>query len=500
MTSSVMSRDQALKVLASTLGTNIRKANEAKANQYLDLPTFAHKNFYIPETQAPIELLPHQVSILNYALSEEHNYQTIIYSTVKKSGKTAIAALVARWIAETWGKAEVLSLANDLEQSRGRVYAKALESIELTPGYSRPRRELPGLWKIIEREATYLPTGSIIRAVSSDYRGEAGSNPTATFWSEGWGYVSEASRRLWDELTPVPTRRRSIRFVETYAGYEDESELLLELYKLAMSGRRLTHDDIYWPFADQPPVWVNDRARMFAYWDSGEVARRMPWQTPEYYASQEATLRPLAFRRLHLNLWTSSISAFIPEEWWIACTGPVHPITTSEPLVLGVDAAVTNDCCATALIGIKPGTQREVMLHDHRIWQPTSDHPMDLSLLDDYIRETCKKYNVVEVAYDSYQLHKLMTDLTKDAIAWCRPFSQAGDRARADKQLYDMIRDRKITHYGNPDTLEHIRHAAAQQSSVEDTKLRIVKKSASMKIDFVIALSMAVAEALRLNL
>ena len=45
-------------------------------------------------------------------------------------------------------------------------------------------------------------------------------------WDELWGYTSESSRRLWEALTPVPTRKNSIRFISTYAGFEGESGLL----------------------------------------------------------------------------------------------------------------------------------------------------------------------------------------------------------------------------------------------------------------------------------
>lgn len=50
-------------------------------------------------------------------------------------------------------------------------------------------------------------------------------------YDELWGSTSESSRRLWDELTPVPTRRNSIRFITTYAGWEGESTLLWDLFK-----------------------------------------------------------------------------------------------------------------------------------------------------------------------------------------------------------------------------------------------------------------------------
>jgi phage terminase large subunit-like protein len=467
------------------------------------LEEFAETRYYIPETGKPIILLPHQKAILQYALNDDAPYQTIVYSTVKKSGKTAIAALVARWIAETWGKnTEVYLIANDYEQARGRVYQKALESIELTPGYNVVQRQLPGRWKIVERQATYLPTHSIMRAVSSDYKGEAGSNPTATFWSELWGYSSETARRLWDELTPVPTRKRSIRYVETYAGFEDESDLLIDLYKLAMQGRRLTHDDIDWPFPDQPPIWVNERARMFAYWDQGEVARRMPWQTADYYQTQEATLRPQAYQRLHLNLWTSSVSEFLPLEWWTSNeTNDLPAVQPLEPIILGVDAAVSSDCCAIVAVSRDPKNHAEAAIRFKFLWTPPPGGYIDLTqTIEKTLRDLCKRYNVLEIAYDAYQLHKLMTDLRTDAVAWCRSFSQAGDRSLSDKQLYDLIRDRRLAHPPDEEFNEHIKNAAAKQSRNEDTHLRIVKKTAAGKIDLVIAASMAVYECLRLNI
>jgi len=484
-----MTAEVALKQLASMFGWAPTTIEE-----------FAETRFYIPETSKPIVLLPHQKSILRYAFDNE--FQTIVYSTVKKSGKTAIAALVARWIAETWGNNnEVYLIANDYEQARGRVYQKALESIELTPGYNIVKRELPGRWRIVERQATFMPTHSIMRAVSSDYKGEAGSNPTATVWSELWGYSSETSRRLWDELTPVPTRKRSIRFVETYAGFEDESDLLIELYKLAMSGRRLTHDDIDWPFKDQPPIWVNDSAKLFAYWDTGEIARRMPWQTPDYYQVQEATLRPQAFQRLHLNYWTSSVSQFIPIEWWDANETRLPPITSKEPVVLGVDAAVSSDCCAIVGVTRSPNNHAEAAIRFKYLWYPPKGGTINLTTtVEATLRQLCKMYNVVEIAYDAYQLHKLMTDLRTDAVAWCRSFSQAGDRTLSDKQLYDLIRDKRLEHPPDEDFREHIQNAAAKQAKSEDTRLRIVKRTNEGKIDLVVAASMAVFECLRLNL
>lgn len=331
------------------------------------------------------------------------------------------------------------------------------------------------------------------------------------------GNTREASTRLWDELTPVPTRKRSIRFVETYAGFEGESSLLKDQYELGRSGRRLTVDDVpewaeLFPGEELLPIWINPIARMFMYWDEGPIARRMPWQTPEYYAEEAVSLRPSAFNRLHNNYWTSAVSDFIPLEWWDrqdlsrpenkAELALILANTTAQtPSIIAADASVSNDCTGIARLTRHPSRSDEVVVWNSQKWSPTAAQPIDYDLtLKPSLIEWTKKYNVVQIAYDAYQLHHLMNQLRNDAVAWCRPFSQATDRNLSDKQLFDLIRDRKIWHFGDNDIREHLKNAAAKQSKDEDTKLRIVKKTEKEKIDLAICLSMASFEVLRLNI
>jgi hypothetical protein len=141
----------------------------------------------------------------------------------------------------------------------------------------------------------YLNNGRKVTAISGDYAGAAGSNHGFISYDELWAYVSESSIRLWEELTPVPTRRNSVRFISTYAGFGGESELLMNLYKQVVGkdehpdgqGERI-HPDL--------PIYLNREARLLAYWDHRP---RMPWQTADYYESQRRTLRPATFERLH---------------------------------------------------------------------------------------------------------------------------------------------------------------------------------------------------------
>lgn len=467
------------------------------------------KNFYLSDSRQLIQLQPHQRTIIDYGMDPNRGFSTFVYSAPKKSGKTAIGGAIGRYLAENSGhRAEIYAVANDLEQARSRSYQAIVSSIELTPGFDRSKNILPGKWKIIEKHAIHLPTNSIVRAISNDHAGEAGSNPVATLWTELWGLKTESSKRLWAELTPVLTRERSMRIVETYAGYEDESKVLLNLYKTGMKGERLTHNDIDWPFPDQPPIWVNKQAGIFMYWDSGEIGRRMPWQQGErarqYYIEQRIDLLETEFERLHNNNWQSTLTAFIKEPQWNACIEQLPKPSKHEPGVLGVDASVSNDCTAIAYLTRHPDPARfetDVAVRDFKIWYPPRGGTIDLQEVEDEIRHWCaNKYNIVQLTYDEFQLHQMVGRLNKDAVVWCRKFSQMNPRAVADKQLYDMILRRHLAHNGHPLLLEHVNNASAKSGALEQGKLRIVKKNDDSPVDVLVAISMAAFECLRLQL
>jgi len=487
-----------------------------------DVVYWGERSYYVEETERPIVLMPHQQAVLRFALHRDAEgrlpYNTILYSCPKKSGKTAIAGMVARWAAETWGRfGEVLCVGNDAKQAQERAYKAARISIELSPGYHRGSQALPGRWHVLTKDATCLTTGTTLRAIATDYKGEAGANPIMVVWTELWGFTLSADLRFWAEMAPSPTRPDSVQWIETYAGYEGESELLYGLYETAVQeGRQLTAGELgdLTAFAEAPnadslvPCYVNERARMFAYWDDGIQARRMPWQTGEagrrYYATEAGRQTEAQMDRLHANLWVSAESSFIPIEWWDAAIAPAAPLEPGNqtPLILALDAGVTGDCFG--LLGLTRDPDHTeppgLILRMVHKWTPPPGGAIDFAGPEAMVRDLCARYNVVEVAYDPFQLHQFAGRLMKEGVAWFRQFNQGEERLRADKGLYDLIAHRRIKHDGNLDLREHLTNANAKQSAKEDTKLRIVKKSDSRKIDLCICLSMAAAEALRLNI
>src|SRR5262249_2875831 len=151
-------------------------------------------------------------------------YPEQVYAAPKKSGKTGFAAMHMLTTTLIFGGsfAEGYCVANDEEQAQGRVFQAIRRIVEKSPLL---RRE----GKLMQYRIEFPATGAAIAAIASDYAGAAGANPTISCFDELWGYTSERSRRLWDEMVPSPARKISCRFTSTYAGFEGESALLEEL-------------------------------------------------------------------------------------------------------------------------------------------------------------------------------------------------------------------------------------------------------------------------------
>lgn len=501
------------------LQTQIR----AKRNEgyYPPLVEWLEENFRIEDTGQPIQLMPHQKAVLNYAFTRLPNgrlpFTTVMYSSVKKSGKTTIAGGIGRWAAETWQQfGEVLCVGNDADQAQGRGFKAMADSIKMEPGYQLNKKLLPGRWQTGMKKLTCLTNGTVVKAIATDYTGEAGANPILSIWTELWGFIHTGDLRFWAEMAPSPTRPDSIRLIETYAGYEGESELLYGLYEsVVLNGRQLTAGELgdLSAFEEAPnpdslvPCYVNEAAGMFAYWDHGVVARRMPWQRGErgaaYYASEAATQTPSQMSRLHEDEWVSAESAFIPIEWWDGLINPLPLVPGDKtPMVIALDAAITKDCFGLVMVSRDPdrGSDQEpgIAVRAVRKWDPPPGGSIDYRGPEAAVRELCANFNVVEIAYDQYQLHDMCNRLMQEGVAWTRVFGQVQNRMISDSDLYTLIIHGRIRHDGNPDLREHLTNANAKVGKSEDTKMRIVKKSESRKIDLAVCLSMASYECLRL--
>lgn len=392
-------------------------------------------------------------------------------------------------------------IANDLKQADSRVSHYIRRAIQLNPDLHRK-------YKINGYRVT-SPNGSFIEAIPIDPSGEAGGNADMLTWSELWGSNEAAKEAMWTEQTIPPGKYgQAFRFIESYAGFTDESKLLYSLYDLGVKQGELLWPDRLYDVTEGDPtpleLYVNRSAGMLCLWNTQP---RCPWQTRDYYRSEEQILPANQFSRIHRNQWVSSVEQFVPEEWWDACRRKEWPEIdkTRQPMVIGMDAGVSSDNFGLVMACRHPEFKEEAMIVFSQKWEPPSGGKIDFVGTEDkpgpelVLRRLIKEYNVIEVTYDEYQLHSLATRLKKEGLAWFKPFSQGGDRLVADSNYRDMIRDRRIWHRGEPDLKAHISNANAQIDD-QDRKIRIVKRIERLKIDLTVAGSMCIGELMRLNL
>ncbi len=269
--------------------------NQGTDSSFIPVVAYIEGCILLPEKKL-VKLAEHQRNILNHVLTPVDcrlPYTTILWSEPKKSGKTAIAAWVASWALNMLGpRAEVLVVGNDFEQGQARVFAEVV----------RVQRAHPALRQRLVKvtdSLLLLDDGSTCRPVALDAPGEAGANPSLVVHDEAWGITSERARRLYDELTPPPTRPLACRWVTSYAGNAGESAVLEELYRRGLSGKPVRG-------LDDLPCYA--AGSLFMFWSN---TPRMPWQTEQYYRSQQAELRPRAFLRLHRNEWVTTEGTFL---------------------------------------------------------------------------------------------------------------------------------------------------------------------------------------------
>jgi phage terminase large subunit-like protein len=427
-----------------------------------------------PETGAPFALSPAQETFLREGFTPCRDgslpYPELVFSAPKKSGKSTTAAMAALFTILALGGpyAEGYCVANDFEQAQGRVFTQIARIVAASPLLAPSAR-------LYTNRIEFPSTGASISAIASDYAGAAGANPTITVFDELWGYTSERSRRLWDEMVPVPTRKVSVRLTVTYAGFEGESELLEDLYRRGLRGEEVA-----------PGLYRQPGLLMF--WSHEPVA---PWQTQEWLEQMRHQLRPNAYLRMIENRFVTSESGFVDMDWWDGCVDTaLTPVLAdrSLPVWVGVDASLTRD--STAIVACTFDREKnKVRLVWHRIFRPSPDDPLDFeATVEETLLQLRTRYALREVRYDPFQMAAVSQRLAKAGLPM-REFPQTvPNLTAASTNLYELVRGRNFAAY--PD--EDLRLAVARSVALETARgWRIAKEKTSHRIDVVVALGMA---------
>jgi phage terminase large subunit-like protein len=427
-----------------------------------------------PETAKPFVLLDAERAFLEHAYQTDDSgrlvYPEQLYGAPKKSGKTAFAAMHLLTTALVFGGrfAEAYCIANDLEQAQGRVFLAARRICEVSPHLKRE-------CSITANRIEFPQTGATVQAIGSDYAGSAGANPVISSFDELWGYTSERSRRLWDEMVPSPVRKISARLVTSYAGFEAESVLLEELHKRGLA---------------QPEVGKDLRTGdgLLMFWSHVPVA---PWQDERWLTDMRRSLRPNQYLRMIENRFVSTESSFVDMADWDACVDPaVAPLVSDRalPIWIGVDASVKRDSTAIVAVTWDQETNK-VRIVFHRIFQPSAKEPLNFeATIAHTVRDLTTRFAVRGVFYDPYQMAAVAQGLQRVGVPMREYPQTVGNLTEIGTNLFELIKARGLVAY--PDAA--LRLAISRAVAVETPRgWKISKEKASHKIDVVVAMAMA---------
>ena len=398
-------------------------------------------------------------------------YRRSLVGLARKNGKSLLGSVIALYgLIEGEPGAEVYSAAGDRMQAR-IVFNEAKWQISQSPALS-------GICKVY-RDVVEIPsTGAIYRVLSADAKLQQGLNASTVIFDE---VHVQPNEDLWNALTLSSGARKDPNIVGiTTAGFDPDS-LCGRLYNY---GKRVISGD-----------QVDERFGFF-WWEAPEgcaVSDRDGWaaanpnlaeglldmEDMEVSMNQTAEV---AFRRYRLNQFVRTDGeSWLPAGAWELCRSDME-LKPDLPTFVGVDMALKHDSIAVVIA--QPQDGRVVVRA--KIWHPDAN-AMDVSAVEQHIRDINREFNVVENAYDPAFFQRSAEVLSENHVMVEFPQS-AARMIPACGNLYELIVNQVIAHDGDPMFADQVL-SAAQRST--ESGWRLSKGKSKRKIDAAIALAIA---------
>jgi phage terminase large subunit-like protein len=392
----------------------------------------------------------------------------------RKNGKSTLGAALALYGLVAMGEpgAQVYSCAGDRRQA-SIVFDEAKRMVQAEPDLSR----------IIRSQRWHLegPRNSIYRVLSADAELQQGLNPSFVLFDE---VHVQPNRDLWDAMVlGMGARERPLIVGITTAGW-DKTTLAWDLYERGRNG-----EFYFW--------WSEPRDANADWRDPSVWAEANPALGDFLFAeavSEDSKITPeSAFRRFHLNQWTSTHSAWLPHGAWAAVARANRPFDSAAPFVAFLDGSWAND--STGLVAC---TTQDPHLSVLGHWTPErSLGHVEMSAIEARVREVALMPGFRSIAFDPARFQDFFARLEADGIEvieW--PTNVLARMVPACQEFYTAVMEQTLTHDGDPRLASHIANAVLKE---DQRGPRIVKeaKSSARKIDLAVCAVGAHAEARR---
>lgn len=379
---------------------------------------------------------------------------------------------------------EVYSCAADKQQAKV-VFDTARRMVQMDP-------ELSDLLKVYRDVIELEKTGSVYRALSAEAFTKEGLNPHLVIFDE---VHAQPNRELWDVMAlAMGARLEPMLIGITTAGVRTDStghdSLCFSTYEY---GRAVCNGEIVDPSFFM--AWWEPRHAMADHRDPKTWAEANPGLDDlvavEDLQTTVGKTPEAEFRTKRTNVFVATAETWLPRGAWDACKVK-RDVGKGARVVLGFDGSKTGD--STALVGVTVEETPHVFVVGS--WERPSgstDWRVPRAEVKEAIRAACRRYDVLEVAWDDFMWQDAREELTDEGIL-IEPFPQSADRmGEATQRFYEAVVSGLLTQSGHPRLARHVENAVSKPT--QSGKARIVKEKPGSNrwIDLAVAAVMALS-------
>lgn len=402
-------------------------------------------------------------------------YRRALIGLPRKNGKSLLGSTIGIYgMVGGESGAEVYAVAGDKQQAR-IIFQEARSQVMASPILSRECR--------IYRDALEMPRlGSIFRVLSSDYKGQAGLNPSLVLFDELW---NQTTSDLFDQMTlGSGARIEPMTISISTAGYDLNTPLgrQYEYGKKIAAGE--IDDDAFgcwWWEGDEACSITDRKAWMKA---NPNIAEGLLDEDDLLVATKQT--HESAFRRWRLNQWVRAEESWLPMGAWERLRSPLE-LDPDLPAFVGIDMAIKNDSIAVVIA--QPQDDRIVIRS--KVWDPR-DEGIDIAGVEAHLRGLHRDMNIREFAFDPALFLRSAEALADDGLPMVEFPQSAARMIPACNNAYHLIVEGRLAHDGSPTLTDHVLSATQR---ITEQGWRLSKGKSRRKIDAAIAMVIAVDRA-----
>lgn len=474
----------------------------------------------------PFELLEWQEKIIRdlFGTLKPNGYRQFNAAYIeipKKNGKSELAAAVALLLtcADGEERAEVYSCAADRQQA-SIVFDVAADMVRMCPALNKRCKILTANKRII-----FKPTNSFYQVLSAEAYSKHGFNISGVVFDE---LHAQPDRRLFDVMTKGSgdARTQPLYFLITTAG-NDINSIGYEVHQKAqdiLEGRKV--DPTFYPViygAGEDEDWTSPEVWKKA---NPSLGVTVPLEKVEAacLSAQNTPAEENSFRQLRLNQWTKQENRWLSMLKWDACKEDFSEKDLLGRVCFGgLDLSSTTDLTAFVLVFPPRAADEKFYIlpyfwlpedtidlrtrRDHvpyKTWQiegifnTTEGNVVDYNAIESFIVQAGEKFQIKRICFDRWNATQLTQRLEAEYNFEMVQFGQGFfSMSSPTKELERLVLERKIAHNGHKVLRWNMDNVCVEKDAAGNIKPS--KKKATEKIDGVIALIMALSQALIYN-